>query len=51
MQKRSDCLELMFDTNIKNLYKEKAKRRETILTCLIAGGEIGVLVFTILLAT
>lgn len=41
----------MFDTNIKNLYKIKAKRRETILTCLIAGSEIGVLVFTILLAT
>lgn len=40
----------MFDTNIKNLYKEKAKRREIILTCLIAGGEIGVLALTILLA-
>lgn len=40
----------MFETNIKNLYKEKAKRREIILTCLIAGGEIGVLALTILLA-
>ena len=40
----------MFDTNIKNLYKIKAKRRETILTCLIAGVEIGVLIFTVLLA-
>ena len=40
----------MFDTNIQNLYTIKAKRRETILTCLIAGVEIGVLIFTVLLA-
>lgn len=40
----------MFNTNIKNLYKEKAKSREIILTCLIAGSEIGILIFTILLA-
>ena len=40
----------MFDTKIKNLYKIKSKRRETILTCLIAGGEIGILALTILFA-